>query len=72
MRYVGVRRKQKAEDDTYRIFVTDALFALVNGGQHMTKRYFDVLHPAPEKPEERRSPQEIKDKIVDGLRRLSA
>lgn len=36
----------------------------------MTKRYFEILHPAPE-VEEQRSPDEIKSKISDGLRRLA-
>ena len=37
----------------------------------MTKRYYDIIHPAPE-VEEQRSPEEIKSKISDGLRRLTA
>jgi hypothetical protein len=36
----------------------------------MTKRYFEILHPAPE-VEEQRSPEEIKAKISNGLRGLT-
>lgn len=71
LRYVSARLRQKRDEETYRIYLTDALFASVNGGQHMTKRYFDIIHPAPE-VEEQRSPEEIKSKISDGLRRLTA
>lgn len=71
MRYFFVRRHQKLDEETYRIYLTDALYASVNGGQHMTKRYVEIIHPAPE-AEEQRSPEEIKSKISDGLRRLTA
>lgn len=70
MRYFFARLHQKQEEETYRIYLTDALFASVNGGQRMTKRYIEILHPAPE-VEEQRSPEEIKSKISDGLRRLA-
>ena len=68
MRYVLARLRQKRDEETYRIYLTDALFASVNGGQHMIKRYYELLHPVEEV--EQRNPQEIKDKIVGGLRRL--
>lgn len=70
MRYFFARLHKKQEEETYRIYLTDCFFASVNGGQRMTKRYFEILHPAPE-VEEQRSPDEIKSKISDGLRRLA-
>lgn len=70
MRYVIARLHRKKDEETYRIYITDALYAAVNGGQHMTKRYYDILHPAPE-VEDQRSPEEVKTKIVDGLRRMA-
>lgn len=70
MRYVFVRLRQKQEEETYRIYLTDALYAEVNGGQTLTKRYIELLH-YDEKEVEERSPEEIKDKIANGLRRLT-
>lgn len=70
MRYVIARLHRKKDEETYRIYITDALYAAVNGGHHMTKRYYDILHPAPE-VEDQRSPEEVKTKIVDGLRRMA-
>lgn len=69
MRYVFARLHQKQDEETYRIYLTDALYASVNGGQHMTKRYFDIIHPAPE-VEEQRSPDEVKATILGKLRGL--
>lgn len=70
MRYFSTRLHMRQQEETYRIYLTDALFALVNGGQQMTKRYIEILRP--QEVEEERSPQEIKDKIAEGLRRLTA
>lgn len=71
MRYVFARLHQKRDEEAYRIYLTDCLYASVNGGQTMTKRYYELLHPDPV-VEEQRSPEEIKSKITEGLRRLTA
>lgn len=68
MRYVEARLKQQQQDETYRIYVTDALKAISEstakfaGGQYMNIRYADNKQPEPakeEKEEDTRTAQEF-------------
>ena len=44
MRYVLAKFKQKNDDQAYRIYVTDALYASGNN-KAMSKRYFELIKP---------------------------
>lgn len=72
MRYVYARIARERREETYRIYLTDSLFALVNGGQKMTARYVDIVNPKPEEDGKKAEAdsQEIKNKIANGLRRM--
>lgn len=58
MRYVESKLKSKQQDDTYRIYLTDALKAISEsaskfaGGQYMNLRYADLSQSEPAKKEE--------------------
>lgn len=72
MRYVLARLKEKRDEETYRIYLTDCLYAAVNGGHKMAKRYYDLVHNETVENAVEKDPDEIKSKIVGGLRRLKA
>ena len=70
MRYAVARFKTKNRDDAYRIYVTDGLMCLsesmcafVGGGRKLTSRFFDLLNPAPERPKDNRTQEEIVGQI---------
>lgn len=67
--------QKKQEDTAYRFYVTDCLFALVNGGQTMTKRFYDIIHPAIETPEtkqeEKKEEEKVVNRIAGGLRGIA-
>ena len=67
MRYVEARIKQSKRDNTYRIYVTDALYAIANGGLSMTTRYADLINPQPEKPKDTRTQDEIVKQVWRGI-----
>ena len=53
VQYVAVREHRRAEEEAYRIYVTDALYALVRRDQMLNRRFIDVLRPRKiEEPEE--------------------
>lgn len=66
MRYVEAKLKEKQRNETYRIYVTDALkFIAENtakfaGGSYMSSRYNDLLRPA---PAETRTAEEVINNI---------
>lgn len=68
MRYVAARFHMNDREETYRIYVTDALYALTNRGLSLTKRYQEILHPAQEKPKDNRSVQEIVSQVWSGIK----
>lgn len=67
MRYVDARAEQKRRDNTYRIYVTDCLYAIANGGHAITKRYADIINPEPKKPKDTRSQAEIVAQVWSGI-----
>lgn len=46
------RLEKEQDDKAYRIYLTDALYALVNRDMRLTKRFCDILNPQPEETEE--------------------
>lgn len=73
------RLKQISEEETYRIYVTDALKAITNNTAHltkngltMTKRFSDFISKTPEEPDENDEikAQEIKDHMKNILAKL--
>lgn len=67
MRYVEARFNQYRRDETYRIFVTDALYASQRG-LSVTVRYADLAHPKPEKPADNRTQDEIVAQVWGAIR----
>ena len=68
MRYVEARLKQNQQDETYRIYLTDALKAISEsaskfaGGQYMNLRYAELTTSEPakeEKEEDTRTAEEF-------------
>lgn len=72
MRYAYIRLREKGADKVYRIYVTDALYALTNRGQHMTKRWIDVVDPDRNVVDETRTPEEIINGIRDKLKKVTS
>lgn len=68
MRYVAARFRMFDREETYRIYVTDALYALTNRGLTLSKRYKEILQPAPEKPKDNRSVEEIVSQVWSGIK----
>ena len=64
MRYVTARLIEESRDLTYRIYVTDALKALVSG----SVRYVDLIQR--KYKVETRSPEEIVDHVKNGLLKM--
>ena len=67
MRYVEARFNQYRREETYRIFVTDALYASQRG-LSVTARYADLAHPKPEKPADNRTQDEIVAQVWGAIR----
>lgn len=78
LRYAVAKCAQQQKNELYRVYVTDTLkniaentanVSAANGvsGKYSTKRYYDVLHPA---PEDNRSAEEIITSIKDKLNGL--
>lgn len=72
MRYAYIRLREKGMEKVYRIYVTDALYALTKGGQHMTKRWIDVVDPDRNVVDETRTPEEIINGIRDKLKKVTS
>ena len=70
MRYAAARQKENFRETAYRNYVTDALFAVVNGGHFqfsLTKRFADIFDPTPVPNEDNRSMDEIVDAVWSGF-----
>ena len=71
MRYAAARQKENFRETAYRNYVTDALFAVVNGGHFqfsLTKRFADIFDPTPVPNEDKRSEDNRSmDEIVDAV-----
>ena len=78
MRYAIARCAQHQKNELYRVYVTDTLKNIAentaavcaqNGanGKYITKRYYELLHPA---PEDNRSADEIITSIKNKLKGL--
>lgn len=67
MRYVEARADKQRRDNTYRIYVTDCLYVIANGGLTVTKRYADIINPEPEKPKDTRTQAEIVAQVWSGI-----
>lgn len=67
MRYVIARFNKHNRETAYRNYVTDCLYALVNGGLTVTQRFHEIF--APKKPEkvDNRTTEEIVDDIWAGI-----
>ena len=65
MRYAVARFNTNSREIAYRNYVTDGLYALVNGGLTMTMHYSELIDPVKKKTEETKelSQDEIVDKI---------
>ena len=65
--------KKQAQEQAYRIYVTDALkiitenTAKYSGGNYMKIRYYDLENP---KPEENRTPEEIIGNMKEKIARI--
>lgn len=62
MRYAVARFKTQIREATYRNYVTDALYAVVNGGHFqmtLTKRYAELVQPQEPQKEDTRTQEEI-------------
>lgn len=68
MRYVEARADKQRRDNTYRIYVTDCLYAIANRGLTITKRYADIINPEPEKPKDTRTQAEIVAQVWSGIK----
>lgn len=70
MRYAVARHKAKERETAYRIYITDGIKCIAEntaryvGGQHLTKRYIDIIDP---KPEDERSGDEIAADVITRL-----
>lgn len=67
MRYVRARFEKDMRERTYRIYVSDCLYALVNGGLELVHRYADIIDPAPKKKTDERTQEEIVAQVWRGI-----
>lgn len=72
MRYVSIRLKQKREDAAYRNYIADGLYASLQKGLYLQKRYEDIINPDRNVIDEDRSSDEIIDTIKSKLKGMRA
>ena len=71
MDYCFEMAKRDRDREIFEVYVSDGLKALLEGfshvfgGQHLSKRYYDILHPPKPVKEE---PKEIIDRIKNKIR----
>ena len=65
MRYVKAKWQERQQDLTYRIYITDGLWAITNKGT-LTERYKDLLKKKPQKVDNR-SGNEIAADVIQRL-----
>lgn len=67
MRYVIARFNKNSREVAYRNYVTDCLYALVNGGLTVTQRYCDLFARKEPEKVDNRTTDEIVDDIWAGI-----
>lgn len=65
---MGARADKQRRENTYRIYVTDCLYAIANRGLAIAKRYADIIDPEPEKPKDTRTQAEIVAQVWNGIK----
>ena len=75
MRYATARYNLEQRCEAYRIYVSDGLYCIANtlhgfagGGPSLNTRYVDLLHPAPEKPKDERTQDDIVAQVWRSIR----
>ena len=67
MRYVIARFNKNSREVAYRNYVTDCLYALVNGGLTVTQRFHEIFEPKKPEVVDNRTTDEIVDDIWAGI-----
>lgn len=67
MRYVEARFEQNRRENTYRIYVSDCLYAIANGGLTVNTRYAELIDTRPQKPKDTRTMEEIVAQVWSGI-----
>lgn len=83
MRYVEARLKNQQREETYRIYLTDALKAIADNtahyvgfdgladcGVHLTCSYSEILHPVEEEPQEEEDTRSTAEFVSDLWQRM--
>lgn len=68
MRYVEARFKKNRRDEIYRIYVTDCLYVIANGGLRVVQRYADIVDPQEPAPKDTRTQEEIVAQVWRGIK----